>query len=110
MQHSKCNNWKGSVKNLVQLLQESLCDRPFFVDQEDFEEIRYKLIIDPTEDDSSRRLIMEFHLLQPNEAKTLVGSDFPDDGDLQRVRLPNGHLLSIGIQFDPLFMYCSVLT
>ena len=29
--------------------------------------------------------MMEFGLLDPNEAKTLVGSDFPDDGDLQRV-------------------------
>ena len=69
----------------MQLLHEALQDRPFFVDQEDFEEIRYKLIIDPTEDESSRRLMMEFGLLDSNEAKTLVGSDFPDDGDLQRV-------------------------
>ena len=59
------------------------------MDQEDFEEIRYKLIIDPTEDESSRRFMVEFGLLQPNEAKTLVGSDFPDDGDLQRVSLTN---------------------
>ena len=73
----------------MQLLHESLQDRPFFVDQEDFEEIRYKLIIDPTEDESSRRFIMEFGLLHPNEAKTLVGSDFPDDGDLQRVSAIN---------------------
>lgn len=87
MQHSRCSNWKGSLKNLVQLLHESLEDRPFFVDHEDFEEIRYKLIIDPTEDESSRRFLMEFRLLEPKKAKTLVGSDFPDDGDLQKVSL-----------------------
>ena len=87
VQHTRTCNWKNSLKNLVQLLHDSLEDRPFFVGQEDFEEIRYKLIIDPTEDDSSRRFMMEFGLLQPNKAKTLVGSDFPDDGDMQRVSL-----------------------
>lgn len=59
------------------------------MDQEDFEEIRYKLVIDPTEDDSSRRFMMEFGLLHPSKARTLVGSDFPDDGDLQRVSSAN---------------------
>jgi hypothetical protein len=75
-------------RNIIDVLSESLEDRPKPVeseDQEDFEEVRYKLIIDPTEDDSSRRMMMMFHVLHPDSTTTVIGSDFSDDGYLQNV-------------------------
>ena len=76
-------------RNIIDVLEESLEDKPrpiFIDDQEDFEEVRYKLIIDPTEDDSSRRMMMMFGILKHDQATTVVGSDFSDDGYLQNVR------------------------
>ena len=75
-------------RNIIEVLHESLADKPrpiFIDDQEDFEEVRYKLIIDPTEDDSSRRLMMMFEILKPQQTTTVIGSDFSDDGYLQNV-------------------------
>ena len=72
-------------RSVVEILKDSLNDKPHFIGEEDFEEIRYKLIIDATEDDSSRRLLVMFGIVDPDYTKTVVGSDFPDDGDLQKV-------------------------
>ena len=75
-------------RNIIDVLLESLDDKPrpiFIDDQEDFEEVRYKLIIDPTEDDSSRRLMMMYEILNPQQTTTVIGSDFSDDGYLQNV-------------------------
>ena len=48
--------------------------------------MRYKLIIDPSEDDSLIRLLFSFGVLQRKETRMFVCSDFPGDSQLQKVR------------------------
>ena len=48
-------------------------------------EVRYKLIVDPSEDDSLVRLLFSFEVLQRKETRMFVCSDFPGDSQLQKV-------------------------
>lgn len=48
-------------------------------------EVRYKLVIDPSEDDSLIRILFTFDILSETRAKLYVSSDFPGDGNLQKV-------------------------
>lgn len=72
-------------RKIVDVLRESLKDHPQ-VDQDLSEnEMRYKLIIDPSEDDSLVRLLFSFGILERNNTRTFVCSNFPCDGQHQKI-------------------------
>jgi len=48
-------------------------------------EVRYKLIIDPSEDESITRLLFMFDILDHENTRTYICSDFLGDGQLQKV-------------------------
>ena len=77
-------------RNVIEILQDSLQDKPnhsLHGDQETYDEVRYKLIIDPSEDDSVSRLLLMYKILDPKKTRTFVCSDFPEDSHLQKVGL-----------------------
>ena len=51
------------------------------------EEVRYKIVIDPSEDHSSRRLMVMFDLFKVAKPRTFILGEFPDDGEFQKVTL-----------------------
>ena len=48
-------------------------------------EVRYKLIIDPSEDDSLIRLLFSLGVLARENTRMYVCSDFPGDSQIQKV-------------------------
>ena len=75
-------------RNVIEILQNSLQDKPnrsLHGDQETYDEVRYKLIIDPSEDDSLSRLLLMYKILDPKKTRTFMCSDFPEDSQLQKV-------------------------
>ena len=75
-------------RNVIEILQNSLQDKPkrsLHGDQETYDEVRYKLIIDPSEDDSLSRLLLMYNILDPKKTRTFMCSDFPEDSQLQKV-------------------------
>ena len=72
---------------ILKVLRDSLDDCPQQKGQDMSEaEVRYKLIIDPSEDDSLVRLLFSFNILQREKTCMFVCSDFPGDSQLQKVR------------------------
>ena len=68
------------------MLKDSLEDLPQKQGQDMAEaEVRYKLIIDPSEDDSLVRLLFFFGVLQREKTRIFMCSDFPGDSQLQKV-------------------------
>ena len=49
-------------------------------------EVRYKLIIDPSEDESITQLFFMFGILKRKNTRTYICSDFHGDGQLQKVK------------------------
>ena len=43
------------------------------------------MVIDPSEDHSSRRLMLMFDLFEREKFNTFIIGGFPDDGDFQKV-------------------------
>ena len=75
-------------RSVIEILQESLQDKPnrsLHGDQETYDEVRYKLVIDPSEDDSLSRLLLMYKILDPKKTRTFMCSDFPEDSQLQKV-------------------------
>ena len=72
-------------RNILDVLQESLKDRSERKEGEN--EVRYKLIIDPSEDSSMVRLLFQFGVLQRDNTRIYVCSNFPGDNQLQKVNL-----------------------
>ena len=81
-------------RNIIEILQSSLADkpyapRPFSKVQSSHDdtqnEVRYKLIIDPSEDESITRFLFMFHILNRENTRTYMCSDFLGDGQLQKV-------------------------
>ena len=73
-------------RSILEVLKDSLEDRPQQEDRDMAEaEVRYKLIIDPSEDDSLVRLLFSFGVLQREETHMFMCSDFPGDSQLQKV-------------------------
>lgn len=70
---------------ILEIVRDSLQDRP--QDKQDIteNEVRYKLIIDPSEDDSLVRLLFAFGVLKRDNTRMYVCSDFPGDGQLQKI-------------------------
>lgn len=72
-------------RSVVDILQNSLRDHPQVMSVHN--EVRYKLIIDPSEDDSLVRLLFEFDVLDRENTHLYLCSDFPGDGNLQEVSM-----------------------
>lgn len=73
-------------RNILEVLKNSLEDRLQRHGQDMAEaEVRYKLIIDPSEDDSLMRLLFSFGVLKREETRMFVCSDFAGDSQLQKV-------------------------
>ena len=70
-------------RSILEILQESLLDRPERGREEN--EVRYKLIIDPSEDNSLMHLLITFGVLERKKTRIYVCSDFPGDGQIQKV-------------------------
>ena len=49
------------------------------------DEVRYKIIIHSSEDDSLVRLLFQLNVLERQKARIYIRSDFPGDTELQRV-------------------------
>ena len=77
---------KLQCRSILEVLKDSLDDHPQQQGQDMAEaEVRYKLIIDPSEDDSLVRLLFYFGVLQREETRVFMCSDFPGDTQLQKV-------------------------
>ena len=77
---------KVQKRNILTVLKDSLRDRPSQEGQDLAEnEVRYKLIIDPSEDDSLVRLLFFMGVLDRENTRMYVCSDFPGDSQIQKV-------------------------
>ena len=75
-------------RGILEVLQASLEDHSQQFSRDTAQtEVRYKLIIDPSEDDSLVRLLFSFGVLQRKETRMFVCSNFPGDSQLQKVTL-----------------------
>jgi hemicentin len=81
----KMQGYDGSQnrRSLLDVLHSSLKDRPERGGGEN--EVRYKLIIDPSEDNSLVQLLMTFKVLDRKKTHVYVCSDFPGDSQLQKI-------------------------
>ena len=72
-----------SQRSMLEILQQSLLDRPQINREEN--EVRYKLIIDPSEDNSVMNLLITFGVIERKKTRIYVCSDFPGDGEIEKV-------------------------
>ena len=70
-------------RSILEILQQSLLDRPQINREEN--EVRYKLIIDPSEDNSVMNLLITFGVIKRKKTRIYVCSDFPGDGEIEKV-------------------------
>ena len=68
-------------RDVVQVLKDSLNDTPTTED-----EVRYKIIIHSSEDDSLVRVLFQHKVLERQNTRIYMCSDFPGDTELQKVR------------------------
>ena len=77
--------------NILNILKESLFDKPreSLVENPNEKvkevEVRYKLVIDSSEDNSLLRLLFAFDILKEKDTRTYVCSNFPGDSHQQMV-------------------------
>ena len=76
---------KVQKRNILTVLKDSLKDRPSQGQDLAENEVRYKLIIDPSEDDSLVRLLFFLGVLDRESTRMYVCSDFPGDSHIQKV-------------------------
>ena len=74
-------------RNIIEILRSSLEDKQLPSNHDTLNEVRYKLIIDPSEDESITRLLFMFRILERENTRTYICSDFLGDGQLQKVNL-----------------------
>ena len=74
---------KVKWRSILEVLKESLGDHP--EGGRDENEVRYKLVIDPTEDNSLMHLLIAFGVLKRENTRIYVCSDFPGDSHVQKV-------------------------
>ena len=73
-------------RSILEVLKDSLKDCPQQQGKDMAEaEVRYKLVVDPSEDDSLVRLLFSFGVLQRKETRIFMCSDFPGNTQLQKV-------------------------
>ena len=67
----------------MDVLKDSLADCPQIRTPET--EVRYKLIIDPSEDDFLIRYLFKYGILAKKKTRTFICSDFFEDSEIQKV-------------------------
>eukprot|EP00731_Ephydatia_muelleri_P021734 Em0014g325a len=72
-------------RQILDILHDSLTDRPNKANWNENEVCRYKLIIDPSEDDSLVRLLFTFDVLDRQKTHVFMCSHFPGDKHLQKI-------------------------
>lgn len=72
-------------RGIIDILCDSLQDRPQNQETITENEVRYKLIIDPSEDDSLARHLFTFGILKRYSTRIFVCSDFPGDSEHQKI-------------------------
>ena len=82
----KANLNQLKKRNVLEILQSSLADQQLPSSHDTQNEVRYKLIIDPSEDESIPRLFFMFGILKRESTRTYMCSDFLGDGQLQKVK------------------------
>ena len=83
---------KVPKRSILDILKDSLADKP---DSQEGDEVRYKLIIDSSEDSSLLRLLFAFEVLKYDHTRTYVCSDFPGDSHQNMVSLAHAqHMYS----------------
>ena len=81
-------------RTIIEILRDSLDDKTYS-DQSKHDkslddtqnEVRYKLIIDPSEDESIPRLLFMFGILKCDNTRIFMCSNFPGDNQLQKVSI-----------------------
>ena len=90
------------LRTIIDILRSSLTDKPYVnhlhrttskvmspqspLSYDDTQnEVRYKLIIDPSGDESITQLLFMFGILKRENTRTYMCSDFLGDGQLQKV-------------------------
>lgn len=81
----KCHENLPRKRHILDVLQESMKDCPSSSINLAENQARYKLIIDPSEDESVVRLLFSFGILVRANTRVFVCSDFPGDGQLQKI-------------------------
>ena len=79
----ECKQVSVRWRSILEVLKESLGDCPRGYRDEN--EVRYKLVIDPTEDNSLMHLLIAFGVLDRQKTRIYVCSDFPGDSQIQKV-------------------------
>ena len=75
-------------RSILEVLKDSLKDCSLQQGKDMAEvEVRYKLIVDPSEDDSLVRLLFSFGVLRRKKTHIFMCSDFPGNTHLQKVSL-----------------------
>ena len=95
---SLCNNFLKSIgttlkeiqqhrRQVIDILLESLQERPLANAGKHLteNEVRYKLIIDPSEDGSLIRALFSVHVMDRKNTRLFVCSDFPEDSQVQKI-------------------------
>ena len=86
-------------RSIIEILRNSLDDKPYVSQtttnkvmgtqspslDDTQNEVRYKLIIDPSEDESITQLLFMFDILKRDNTRSYMCSDFLGDGQLQKV-------------------------
>ena len=72
-------------RGILDIVRDSLKDRPQEHQDISDNEVRYKLIVDPSEDDSLIRHLFAFGVLKRESTRLYVCSDFPGDGQIQKI-------------------------
>ena len=72
-------------RNILDVLNDSLHDHPQSGKYMSDNEVRYKLIIDPSEDGSLMHLLFSLGVLDRQLTRIYVCSDFPGDSQTQKV-------------------------
>ena len=77
-------------RDAVQVLKDSFSDTPTTED-----EVRYKIIIHSSEDDSLVSVLLHHKLLERQNTRIYMCSDFPGDTELQKVIKVNAHSFDV---------------
>ena len=81
--------------NIFDILGSSLADHPKDMNAEN--EVRYKLVIDPSEDGSLVRLLFSCGVLQRSKTRVYMCSEFSGDAELHKVCSVVLHVTSVTI-------------
>ena len=74
-------------RQIIEILLESLQETPLANTRNNLteNEVRYKLIIDPSEDGSLIRALFSVHVMDRKNTRLFVCSDFPEDSQVQKI-------------------------